>query len=465
MSILLSNLEKLSKAELIEKLKFYNEEKKGLQYLIDSIHGIAWEFDLNSNRFTCISSGAKRILGYEIEEWSDFDSWKKMIHPEDREQIASYCTTQTQDGKDHTMEYRMLTKTGETIWVLDVVALTKDGTDKASILHGFILDITDKKILELKSQKEHKFLQNIIDTVPDPIMVINADYSVNIMNKRRREDLRGRTFKDPSSPKCYEISHFRDTPCDGAEHNCPLEYVLKNKTATKVLHNHKTKNGANQYVELAASPLFDDDKNCIGIIESARDITAHIELTHKLQEQKELLYHNANHDHLTNLPNRALFRDRLEQSIKYAKRQNTTLALFFIDLDHFKEVNDTFGHSTGDAVLIEASRRLKSCIRESDVLSRLGGDEFTIIMKDIQSHEDASILAEKIIYAFKEPMLIDDNSIKLSTSIGICVFPDKSDLLGTDDISEKILQSSDKAMYKAKENGKNNFQFYNSIKI
>ena len=321
-------------------------------------------------------------------------------------------------------------------------------------------ELIEKLKFHHEEKQEHKFLQNIIDTFPDPIMVINSDYSVNIMNKKRREELKGRTFQDPSSPKCYEISHFRDTPCDGVQHACPLEYVLNNKTPTKVLHNHKTVDGSNQYVELAASPLFDNDKNCIGIVESARDITEHINLTHKLQKQKELLYHSANYDHLTNLPNRALFTDRLEQSIKYAKRQNTILALFFIDLDHFKEVNDTFGHNAGDAVLKEASKRLKNCIRGSDVLSRLGGDEFTIIMKDIKSHEDASLLAEKIIGEFEKPMLIDSLSIKLSASIGISLFGDKSDFLSTDDISENLLQNSDKAMYKAKENGKNNFQFY-----
>lgn len=457
-----SDLEQLSKNELIEKIRTGEEERKGFKYLLDSIHGISWEFDLHADKFTYVSSGAKNILGYDIEEWSDFNSWKEMVHPEDRENVASYCATQTQDGNDHVMEYRMLKKTGETIWVIDVVTLTKNDNHKPTKLNGFILDITDKKTAQLEAEKEHKFLQDIIDAVPDPIMVVNADYSVHIMNKIRRDELKGRTFKDPSSPKCYEISHHRDTPCDGLEHACPLEYVLEHKTATKVLHNHQFKDGIDQYVELAASPLFDDNGNCTGIIESARDITEHINLTHKLQKQSKLLDHRANYDYLTTLPNRALFTDRLEQSIKDAKRHNTMLALFFIDLDHFKEVNDTLGHDVGDSVLKESSKKLKHCIRESDVLSRLGGDEFTIIMKDVKSHKDASILAEKIIHEFEEPMKIDSHSIKLSTSIGISLFPDTYKIFNMDDISEKLLQTSDKAMYKAKENGKNNFQFYNA---
>ena len=454
MSINHVNLNQFNKDELIDKIKAGEEERKSFKYLLDSIHGISWEFDLHADKFTYISSGTKKILGYNVDEWTDFNSWASMLHPDDKESVASYCQTQTQDGKDHVMEYRMLKKTGEAIWVIDVVTLTKDNNNSPTKLNGFILDITDKKTAQLQAEKEHKFLQDIIDAVPDPIMVINSDYSVNIMNKKRKEDIKKRTFIDPFSPKCYELSHHRNTPCDGSEHSCPLAYVLENKTATKVLHKHQHSDGSDQFVELAASPLFDDDKNCTGIIESARDITEHIQLTLELQKQSKLLKYQAHHDYLTTLPNRALFMDRLDQTIKDAKRHNTKTALFFIDLDHFKEVNDTFGHAMGDNVLKETSKRLQNCIRGNDILSRLGGDEFTIIMKDVKTTKDASVLAEKIIYAFDAPMIIDAHSLKLSTSIGISIFPDAGD------ISETLLQSADTAMYKAKENGKNNFQFY-----
>ena len=454
MSINNASLYQCSKDELIEKIKAGDEERKSFKYLLDSIHGISWEFDLSADKFTYVSSAAKEILGYEKEEWTNLDSWVNMLHPDDKESVSSYCAAQTQDGKDHVMEYKMLKKNGETIWVFDVVTLTKDEENNPSKLNGFILDITDKKITQLKTKREHQFLQNIIDSVPDPIMVINSDYSVPLMNEARKEDIKGRTFIDPASPKCYEISHYRDTPCDSIEHACPLAHVLETKTATKVIHNHKFSNGDDQFVELAASPLFNEAGECTGIIEAARDMTEHIQLTRQLQENGEELKHQATHDYLTGLPNRALFMDRLEQSLKDAKRNNTKVALFFLDLNRFKEINDTYGHDCGDEVLKEVCRRLTKTVRENDVVSRLGGDEFTIIMKYSSNQNDISNLAKKIEATFEEPLMRNSRVVNLSTSIGISIFPDHSQS------SEDLLNFADMAMYKAKANTQNSFEFH-----
>ena len=454
MSSSYTHLYQYSKDELIEKIKAAEKEKKSFKCLLDSIHGISWEFDLSADKFTYISSATKKILGYEREEWTNFDSWVNMLHPDDKESVSSYCQTQTKDGKDHVMEYKMLKKDGEVIWVIDVVTLTKNEESNPTKLNGFILDITDKKIAQLKAEQEHQFLQTIIDSVPDPIMVINSDYSVSLMNEARKEDIKGRTFMNPASPKCYEISHYRDTPCDGAEHACPLAHVLETKTATKVMHNHKFSDGNDQFVELAASPLLNEEGECTGIIEAARDITEHIQLTYKLQQQSKQLTHQATHDYLTNLPNRALFMDRLEQTLKDAHRNSTKVALLFLDLDHFKEINDTYGHDTGDEVLKEVSNRVTASLRENDVLSRLGGDEFTIIMKDIHHYDDITTLTQKIKFLLEKPQKINSTLLNLSTSIGISIYPDDCKS------AEDLLKYADTAMYKAKENGKNTFEFY-----
>lgn len=454
MSIKDCDLQKCSRDELIEKIKSGEAQRKSFQYLLDSIYGISWEFDLSCDKFTYVSSATKRILGYKEEEWTNFNSWVNMLHPDDKESASSYCQTQTQDGNDHVMEYRMLNKSGKVVWVIDVITLTKDASNHPTKLNGFILDITDKKTAQLQVEKEHRYLQNIVDSVSDPIMVINSDYTVSLMNEARKKELKGRTFIDPSSPKCYEISHYRDTPCDGIEHPCPLARVLETKTATKVLHNHKFSNGDDQFVELAASPLFNENGECTGIIESARDITQHIQLTHQLQDQSKQLRYQAHHDNLTALPNRALFMDRLDQTIKDAKRYKTKAALLFLDLDHFKDINDTYGHDVGDEVLKEVSFRLTKSVRENDVVSRLGGDEFTIIMKDVKNNNDITTVAKKIKSVFQEPMKINSHLLHLSTSIGISIYPD------TGKVSEDLLRNADSAMYQAKNSGKNTFKFY-----
>ena len=180
------------------------------------------------------------------------------------------------------------------------------------------------------------------------------------------------------------------------------------------------------------------------------------EKTRKIEKQKEILHDQAYHDGLTGLPNRTLFYDRLRRGIKHSKRNNNNMALFFIDLDNFKEINDSLGHNIGDKVLIEITRRLRSKIREEDTLARLGGDEFTIIMENLDNIHDASILAQKIQHICREPIEIDEHTFYITCSIGISFYPQDSE-----DV-DNLLKYADTAMYKAKDEGKNNIQYYSS---
>ena len=427
---------------------------KRLQNLLNNIKGISWEFDLVSDRFTYVSSNAEELLGYKHSKWVDFDSWKEMIHPQDREEITDYCTVERKKAKEHTMEYRMLKKNGSTVWVLEIISVGVDADGEPVILYGFILDITKQKINSLQIEHDKKYLQNIVNSVPDPIMVIREDYSVDLMNTTLQKKLPSLTLVDKENPKCYEISHSRSTPCDGIEHPCPLAQVMQTKENTKVLHKHKDSDGLSSYIELAASPLLNKKGDCIGIIESARDVTKHLDTLNALKEKSTELDHQAHHDALTGLPNRTLYHDRVDQAIEKAKRLHKKFMLFFIDLDHFKEVNDSLGHDAGDKVLLEASKRFKSCIRAEDTLARLGGDEFTVLLENINRVQDVSPVAQKIIDTFREPFVINGHQIYLSCSIGISSYPNDS----RDAID--LLKFADNAMYKAKNEGRDNFQFY-----
>ncbi|MCB1759232.1 MAG: EAL domain-containing protein [Gammaproteobacteria bacterium] len=177
------------------------------------------------------------------------------------------------------------------------------------------------------------------------------------------------------------------------------------------------------------------------------------DVSHQKQVQ-ERLRRLAYHDVLTGLPNRQLFNDRLNQAIKYADRNNARLALFFIDLDRFKNVNDTLGHSVGDKVLQLTAERLNKHTRQTDTLSRLGGDEFTIIIQDITENFDTVRVAEKVIKAFQTPLVIDGQELFMTPSIGIAMFPDDAKT------SEELVKYADTAMYRAKELGGNGFQFF-----
>ena len=177
-------------------------------------------------------------------------------------------------------------------------------------------------------------------------------------------------------------------------------------------------------------------------------------LKYTIQEQKELFQYQAQYDGLTKIPNRALFLDRLSQSIKSAKRSKTRIAILFIDLDNFKKINDSLGHHIGDSVLVEVAKRLNIQIRESDTVARLGGDEFAIIIDNFNDIKIVNTIVTKLFHSMTEPYECNGNDIEFSLSLGITIFPQDSENM------ETLLQNADKAMYKAKNDGKNTYYFY-----
>lgn len=174
------------------------------------------------------------------------------------------------------------------------------------------------------------------------------------------------------------------------------------------------------------------------------------------REQDDKLRELATMDALTNLPNRGVFNDRLDHAIHKAHRNSSMLSVFFLDLDHFKNINDSLGHSAGDLLLCEVANRLKLCVREGDTVARLGGDEFTIILEDIRSVQYVAKVAEKIFSILSKAYLLDATEVNISPSIGISLYPaDGRDV-------DILLRNADAAMYHAKKNGRNNFQFYSA---
>lgn len=185
----------------------------------------------------------------------------------------------------------------------------------------------------------------------------------------------------------------------------------------------------------------------------ARIVIAHENIT-QLKQAENAIERLAYYDSLTKLPNRWLFQDRLSQTLAQARRENQLVGLVFLDLDRFKNINDTLGHSAGDELLKEVAHRLKSCIRRSDTIARLGGDEFVIILPAITQTEDATLIARKILQAFTPAVDLEGQEIFITTSIGIAIYP--SD--GQD--SESLVRNADTAMYQAKDRGRNNYQFF-----
>jgi len=174
----------------------------------------------------------------------------------------------------------------------------------------------------------------------------------------------------------------------------------------------------------------------------------------KQTDEEKNIYYRANFDQLTKLPNRSLFDDRCKQLLSAAHRHNEDLALFFIDVDNFKSINDTYGHDGGDTVLIETSKRLCECVRESDTVSRWAGDEFAILLPKIGDKDNINQLLTRIFETFEKPHIIQEIPVQVSISIGISLSPE----MGTD--FDKLMRFADKAMYRAKNSKNNYYQYY-----
>jgi diguanylate cyclase (GGDEF)-like protein/PAS domain S-box-containing protein len=215
---------------------------------------------------------------------------------------------------------------------------------------------------------------------------------------------------------------------------------------------HTRSNGEEFLADVTMTPITLNGNHVLHVV--WRDISDKKKAEEKLLEQKNALHHQAHHDALTNLPNRSLLLDRLSQGIKRADRNETILAIFFIDVDNFKKINDSLGHHIGDSVLMKIAERLTRITRSEDTLARLGGDEFTIVTECSKNAQFSSRLAQDVLELFVEPVLIDGHTLHITASIGISFYP--QDAVEVND----LLKYADAAMYKAKNEGKNTYRYY-----
>ena len=304
-----------------------------------------------------------------------------------------------------------------------------------------------EEVYRLEKVKEQvaaqRRLDMILDSLPHPFYVIDAhDYTVVVANQAA---LRG--VKKGERHRCYELTHKRSSPCLSKDDPCPLEIVKRTKKPVTLEHTHYNGRGEPVFVEVHGFPIFDEQGEVAEMIEYSIDITKR-----KLAEQK--LAYLATHDALTALPNRTLFDIRLRLEMGHAVRDSNRLAVMLLDLDGFKEINDTLGHEAGDEVLRAVGKRLDGLLRESDTVARLGGDEFLILVPALSSPEDAGTAAHKIIKALAAPLEVRGKSVETTASLGVAIFPDH----GSE--PELLIKYADIAMYEIKGQGGGGYRYY-----
>lgn len=293
--------------------------------------------------------------------------------------------------------------------------------------------VADKRRLEDEQQK----FRTVVECLGEGLAIKDLDYRILYQNRAMTE-----LFGDRVGSPCYEIFNF-ETPCP----DCPTILALKDGRTHSSCRSCQF-DGTTLYIESTASLLKDSRGMVTGIVEIIRDISERI---NNEQTIRDLAFH----DPLTGLANRRLFEDRLEQAIAKSRRYGEPFGLLTLDLDYFKNVNDTFGHQAGDQVLLEAAERIKTCCkRDLDTIGRHGGDEFCIIFTDCGGREQLTAVAEKLLQQFAKPFQLTDAQAKVTTSIGISIFPDNGSVM------KELEIASDRAMYAAKKAGRNTYCFW-----
>ena len=406
-----------------------------------------WDWNVKNDK-VYYSPLWKAMIGYKDDELSnEFSSWQSRIHPDDLAKTLKDVQDNV-DGETETLKnvHRLLHKDGRWVWILNRGKVLYNDNGEAIRMVGTHTDITKDKELQLRYAHQAQIIEQTVDSVISTDLqgkIINWNSGSQRLLGYKAQEIIGKNIAELYSKE--NIHLFKES----------VDELLKSgKFHQDVILIKQDKSALS--ASLSLSLLKDEYAEPTGIVCYSQDVTARKIAESKLKQQKNILEHQANHDALTGLPNRLLFHDRLSQAIQKAQRNEKQLAIFFIDLDRFKQINDSLGHDIGDKVLQTVSKRLLSVMRQEDTLARLGGDEFTILMEDLSKFDDASILADKILQSLVEPMEIEGNTLYVSSSIGISLYPQD------DTRANNLLKFADAAMYRAKDEGRDNYQFYSS---
>jgi diguanylate cyclase (GGDEF)-like protein/PAS domain S-box-containing protein len=302
-----------------------------------------------------------------------------------------------------------------------------------------VLELAEGKLSALERSEER--FRRIVHTAEEGIWEIDVQARTSFVNPKMAQMLG------------YSIEEMLDQPLINFmddEGRAILERnIARRQQGIAERHEFKflRRDGSELWATLATNPIFDSDGAYIGALALVSDITAS-------RQSSELMWQQANFDNLTGLPNRHMFQDRLRQEMKKASREGLFLALLFIDLDGFKQVNDTLGHEQGDVLLTEAAQRIAACVRASDTLARLGGDEFTIILSGLDHVSSIERVAQNVISSLNQPFVLGGDSAFISASVGIALYPTDAPE------PELLLRHADQAMYAAKNGGRNRYSYF-----
>ncbi len=388
---------------------------------------------VNVNDALCAS------LGYSREELIRL-TWAELTYPEDLAlDNAQFNRVLKGEIDNYALDKRFVHKDGHLVYTRLAVSCVRKNDGTVDYVVALVDDITERKLAEAELLRFKNVLDNTLDMIfmfePESLRFVYVNQGAILSIGYSREELLGMTAYqiEPLLPE-HKFRQLIAPLLEGEQPSLRFETL------------HRRKNGSNFSVSVFLQLVTQIDGSSL-FVATMHDIT-------EKKESEQVIWQQANFDTLTDLPNRRMFHDRLEQEIKKSHRSGLPMALMLLDLDRFKEVNDSLGHAQGDVLLIEAARRISECVRESDTVARLGGDEFTVILTELEDVNSVERIAQNIIERLSAPFQLLQETVFVSASVGITLYPDDAMSI------EALMKNADQAMYLAKNSGRNRFRYF-----
>jgi len=404
----------------------------------------------------CVYTNAayQAISGLTLEQ-NLGTSWSRAIHPEDRRRVFAEWRDAAPAGTRFRTELRFQRRDGSVVWTRVNSAAMLDGMETYGHVHT-VEDITERKSTErvLREAEEALFAEKeraqvTLNSIGDAVVTTDLQGKVTYLNLMA-ETMTGWSCEEALGRPLAEVLKLIGGTTRQAGVDPAARAMQENRTvgleADCVL---VLRDGSELAIEDSAAPIHNRDGRVAGAVIVFHDVSQSRTVALKMA-------HLAQHDFLTDLPNRALLTERLSQAIGLARRHRRPVALLFLDLDGFKQINDSLGHAAGDQLLQSVAGRLVASVRGTDTVFRQGGDEFVILLAEIEQPQDAAHVAEKLRAALAAPHRIGGREFNVSLSIGISVYPDDADN------ADALMRNADTAMFHAKASGRDNYQFYNT---
>jgi diguanylate cyclase (GGDEF)-like protein/PAS domain S-box-containing protein len=380
-----------------------------------------------------------RIFEIDIDVDMNIELFLQFVHPDDRENAGDIIRSSMEDGTPYDFTYRIISSSGKLKHIHGRGQAIID--EKGNYLRriGSVMDITERKLAEEKL----RLSAIMFETTQEGALITDKDSYIIAVNK---------AFTDITGYSEAEALGSKPELLKSGKHDADFYQVMHKALDSQGCWQgeiwNKRKNGDYYPELLSIKNVYDENDQVSNRIAVFSDIS-------RIKQTEEQIEQLSHHDPLTNLPNRLLFHSRLSHALEIAKRNSYQLAVLYIDIDHFKNINDSLGHNVGDEVLVMISERLQSRVRESDTLARLGSDEFVLLLEQIDGLEQAAYVAQSILDLLSEPFKFNDGKdVFIGASIGVSFYPDDG-LTATD-----LLSHADAAVYQAKDNGRNNVHFY-----